>query len=150
MKERMAADLQQALRRGDDAAKRTIRLALAAIHNAEVAAGHPVDDKEVMNLLQKQVRQRHESIDAFRRGGRPDLVAREEAELEVLREYLPPPLTMEEIAEAARQVISEVGARGPADKGKVMPVLIAQLAGRADGRQINAVVSELLGSPAGR
>jgi len=103
-----------------------------------------------MNLLQKQVRQRHESIDAFRRGGRPDLVAREEAELEVLREYLPPPLTMEEIAEAARQVISEVGARGPADKGKVMPVLIAQLAGRADGRQINAVVSELLGSPAGR
>jgi len=150
LRERLAADLKEALRRGDEAAKRTLRLAQAAIHNAEIAAGHPLDDAAILNILHKQVRQREESIAAFQKGGRPDLVAQEEAELAVLRRYLPPPMSREEIAEAARQVIAQVGARGPADKGKVIPLLIAQLAGRADGREINAVVSELLGGTAGR
>lgn len=145
LKERIAADLKEALRRRDEPAKRALRLAQTAIHYAEVAAGHPISDAEVLSILQKQVRQRQESIEAFRRGGRQDLVAQEEAEMEVLARYLPPPLTQEEIAEAARQAISQTGARGPGDKGKVIPLLIAQLAGRADGRQINAVVSDLLG-----
>ena len=87
---------------------------------------------------------RHESVEAFRLGNRQDLVAQEEAELTVLQGYLPEQISREEIIAEARRVIEEVGAQGPGDKGKVMPKLISQLKGKADGREINAVVTELL------
>jgi uncharacterized protein YqeY len=115
-----------------------------AIKNAEVEKGRPLEDHEVLSLVQKEIRRRLESIEQFRKGNRPDLVEKEEAELKVLQAYLPPPMTREEVAEVARQVMAEVGARSPRDKGKVMPILIQRLAGRADGRLINEVVSELL------
>lgn len=150
LKERLASDLKEALRQRDESRKTALRLLQAAVHNAEIAAGEPLSDAGILGIIQRQVRQRRESIEEFKRGGRPDLVAKEEAELAVLRSYLPPPLTPEELREAARQVIQQVGARSPADKGKVIPVLIAQLAGRAEGRDINAVVSELLGGSSGR
>jgi len=121
-----------------------IRLVMAAIKNAEIARQAALDDTDILGIFAKEVRQRHESIEAFRLGNRPDLVAQEEAELAILNEYLPQQMTREEIIVAARRVIEEVGAQGLADKGKVMPKLIAQLKGRADGREINAVVTELL------
>ena len=150
LKERFAEDLKDALRRHDESRKTALRLLQAAIHNAEIAAGKPLSEADTQAIIQRQVRQRRESIDEFKKGSRPDLVAKEEAELAVLLSYLPLPLTLEELREAARQVIQQVGARGPSDKGKVIPVLIAELAGRAEGRDINAVVTELLGSSSGR
>ena len=146
LKQKLTDDLRQALRGRDKVRCSVIRLVMAAIKNAEIARQATLNDTDILGVIAKDVRQHQESIDAFRQGNRQDLVAQEEAELAVLKEYLPQQMTREEIIVAARQVIAEVGARGPGDKGKVMPRLIAQLKGRADGREINAVVTELLSS----
>jgi len=144
LKQKLTDDLQQAMRGGDKVGRSVIRLVMAAITNAEIARQAALDDTDILGIIAKEVRQRGESIEAFRLGNRHDLVAQEEAELAILNEYLPQQMTREEIIVAARRVIEEVGAQGLADKGKVMPKLIAQLKGRADGREINAVVTELL------
>jgi uncharacterized protein YqeY len=144
LKEQLAEDLKEAIRQRDEARKTAIRMLTWAIKNAEVEKGRPLEDHEVLSLVQKEIRRRLESIEQFRKGNRPDLVEKEEAELKVLQAYLPPPMTREEVAEVARQVMAEMGAKSPRDKGKVMPILIQRLAGRADGRLINEVVSELL------
>jgi len=146
LKQKLTDDLKQAMRAGDKVRRSVIRLAMAAIKNAEIARHAALDDTDILGIIAKEVRQRQESIEAFRQGNRQDLVAQEEAELAVLKEYLPRQMTREEIIAAARQVIEEVGAQGPGDKGKVMPKLIAQLKGKADGREINAIVTELLSS----
>jgi hypothetical protein len=145
LKQKLTDDLRQALRGRDKVRCSVIRMVMAAIQNAEIARQATLNDTDILGVIAKDVRQHQESIDAFRQGNRQDLVAQEEAEMAVLKEYLPQQMTREEITTAARQVIAEVGARGPGDKGKVMPKLIAQLKGRADGREINAVVTELLG-----
>ena len=144
LKQKLMDDLKQAMRGGDKVRRSVIRLVMAAIKNAEIARQAALDDTDILGIIAKEVRQRRESIEAFRLGNRPDLVAQEEAELAILNEYLPQQMTREEIIVAARRVIEEVGAQGLGDKGKVMPKLIAQLKGRADGRDINAVVTELL------
>jgi uncharacterized protein YqeY len=144
LKQKLTADLRQAMRGGDKIRRSAIRLLMAAISNAEIAQQTTLEDADILGIIAKEVRQRRESIEAFKQGNRQDLVAQEEAELAVLQEYLPQQMTREEIVTAVRRIIEEVGAGGPADKGKVMPKLIAQLKGRADGREINAVVSELL------
>ena len=148
LKERLNSDLREALRSGDEHRKAALRMVLAALHNAEIEARGELDDGAILGVLTKEVKQRRESIEEFRKGGREDLVAREEAQLAFIQPYLPEQMTREEIIEAARNVIAEVGARGPGDKGKVMPVIISQLRGRADGREINAVVTELLAGSA--
>jgi len=144
LKQKLADELKQAIKSGDKVKRSAIRLLLAAINNAEIARQGALEDADILSIIAKEIRQRHESIEAFKQGNRPDLVTQEEAELAVLQEYLPPQMTREEVVEAARRIIEEVGAQGPGDKGKVMPKLIAQLKGRADGREINAVVTELL------
>jgi len=146
LKQKLSDDLKQAMRSGDTVKRGAIRMLMAAINNAEIARQTKLEDSDIFGLISKEVRQRRESIEAFKQGNRQDLVDKEEAELAILQEYLPQQMTREEIVEAARKVIAEVGAEGPGDKGKVMPVLIAQLKGRADGREINEVVSELLSS----
>ena len=146
LKQRLTDDLKQAMRGGDKVRRSVIRLVMAAIINAEIARRATLDDTDILGVIAKEAKQRRESIEAFRLGNRQDLVAQEEAELTILNEYLPRQITREEIIVAARQVIEEVGAQGLSDKGKVMPKLIAQLKGRADGREINAVVTELLTS----
>jgi len=144
LKQKLTDDLKQAMKDGDKVRRSVIRLVLAAVKNAEIARQAALEDGDILGIIAKEVRQHQESIEAFKQGNRQELVAQEEAELAVLKEYLPRQMTREEIIVAARQVIKEVGAQGPADKGKVMPKLIAQLKGRADGREINAVVTELL------
>lgn len=144
LKQKLTDDLRQAMRDGDTVKRSTIRLVMAAISNAEIARRGALEDTDILGIITKEVRQHHESIDAFKQGNRQDLVAQEEAELAVLQGYLPRQMTREEIVEAARRVIEKVGALSPGDRGKVMPKLVAQLKGRADGREINAVVNELL------
>lgn len=132
------------MRKGDKVRRSAIRMVMAGVKNAEIDRRAGLEDGDVLGILAREVRQRRESIDAFSKGNRRDLVAQEEAELAVLLEYLPQQISRQEIAAAAREVIAEVGAQGPRDKGKVMPKLIAQLKGKADGRDINEVVTQLL------
>jgi len=142
--QRLKGDLNQALRKGEKERLSALRLLLSNISNAEIAKGGPLDELGVLGVIAKQAKQNRESIDAFRQGNRSDLVAKEERELSVLQEYLPQPMSPEEIAAAARQAIAEVGAVGPGDKGKVMGKVMPQVKGKADGGEVNAIVSELL------
>ena len=146
LKQKLESDLRQALKSGEKTKVSVIRLALAAVNNAEIARLGSLADGDILGIIAKEIRQREESITAFKQGNRPDLVAREEAEKGILQGYLPQQMTRNEIIAEARRIIAEVGAQGARDKGKVMPGLIAALKGKADGREINAVVTELLGS----
>ena len=144
LKQKLTGDLQQAMRDGDKVKLSVIRLVMSSIKNAEIARQTTLDDADVLGIIAKEARQRRESIEAFRQGNRQDLVAQEEAELTLLQGYLPEQVSRDEIIAEARRVIEEVSAQGPGDKGKVMPRLMAKLKGKADGREINAVVTELL------
>jgi len=144
LKDTLANDLKDAMRAGDEARKTAIRMTIAAIKNAEVAAMKPLDEAGIIGVLGKQVKQRKESIEEFQKAGRQDLVDKEAAELRVLEAYMPAQMSAEAITDAARAVIAEVGAGGHGDKGKVMSALMPRLAGRADGRAINDIVTEPL------
>ncbi|MBI2830882.1 MAG: GatB/YqeY domain-containing protein [Chloroflexi bacterium] len=145
LRQKMADDLKKAMLEKAQTRVSTLRLLKSAIVNTEIARNAPLSDPDILGVIAKEVKQRQESIEAFKKGGRADLVAKEEAELAVLNEYLPRQLTRDEIVAEVRRVIQEVGAQGPRDKGKVMPKLMSQLKGKADGREINVVVTELLG-----
>ena len=110
----------------------------------EIEKKKDVDDSGVIDLISREVRQRRESIEMYRGGNRQDLVDKEEAELTILREYLPTQLSQEELADLAKGVIEEVGATGPRNKGKVMGRLIPQVRGKAEGSVVNEVVTKLL------
>ena len=146
LKQKLTNELKQALRGGDRVRCSVIRMVMAAIKNAEISRQANLEDSDILGIISKEIRQHHESIEAFKRGDRQDLVAKETEEMAILEEYLPQQMTREEITEVARQVINEIGAQSIKDKGQVMPRLIGQLKGRADGREINAVVTELLTS----
>lgn len=153
LKERIEADLNTAMRARDEVRKSTLRMLIAAIRNAEIPAEGStaqgrasLDDAAVTDVVLKQIKQRRDSIDSFRKAKREDLAVIEEAELVVLIEYGPKQVTREEIEAAARRVVAETGASGARDIGKVMPVLTKEFAGRADGRAINEVVRSLLGA----
>jgi uncharacterized protein YqeY len=146
LKQKLADDLKQAMRDGDKVKRSAIRLAMAAIKNTEIARQTTLEDGDILGVIAKEIRQRKESIEAFKQGGRQELAAQEEAEMAVLEQYMPKQMSRDEITAEARRVIEEVGAEGIRDKGKVMPQLIAKLKGKADGREINEVVTELLGS----
>jgi uncharacterized protein YqeY len=144
LQKRLTDDLKQALRSQDKIRRSVIRLVIAAIKNGEIARQEKLTDSDILGIITKEARQHRESIEAFKAGNRHDLVAQEEAELAILTEYLPKQMSREEIIEAVRRIIEETGAHGISDKGKIMPKLISQLKGKADGREINTVVTELL------
>jgi len=146
LKEKLNNDLRQAQKSKDEVKRSVLRLVLAAAKNAEIARQAALEDSDILGIIAKETKQREESIAAFKQGNRQDLVAQEETELALLQEYLPQQLTRDEIVAEARKIIEEVGAQEPRDKGKVMPKLIAELKGKADGREINDVVTELLSS----
>ncbi|MEO8456917.1 MAG: GatB/YqeY domain-containing protein [Chloroflexota bacterium] len=145
-KEQLTADLTAAMRAGDEVRKSTLRMLLTAVKNAEVSGSERKDlsDEQVMQVVAKQVKQRKESIDEFKKASRHDLVEKETAELIILEAYMPEQMGRDEIAAEVRKAIEEVGAKGPQDKGKLMQVLMPRLSGKAEGREINAVVTELL------
>jgi len=137
-------DLKAAMKGRDRSRQLVIQLVRAGIKNAEIAQQKTLDDAGVLGVIAKEAKQRRESIAAFKKGNRPDLVAKEEAELAILLEYLPQQISREEIIAVACQVIKEVGAQGPGDKGKVMQKLMPQLKGKAEGSAINEIVIGLL------
>jgi len=146
MKDRLVGDLRQALRDRDKQRKLTIRMLQAAIINEEKAGESPreLPDEEILAIIVRQVKQRRESIAAYQKGNRQDLVEEEQGQLDILLEYLPRQMTKEEIVATAQQAIAEAAATGPQDMGKVMRHLMPSLKGKADGRTVNQVVRELL------
>jgi uncharacterized protein YqeY len=144
LKEKLAEDLKQAIREKDTTQKTTLRLALAAIKNAEIAKGRELDGKELMAVISQQAKQRRESIAQFAEGGRQDLVNQEEEELKILLGYLPRQLSEEEIRARASEVIEQVRATGPAQIGEVMRVLMPELKGKADGQVVSRIARDLL------
>ena len=144
LQDKVADDLRQAQKSGDKTRVTVLRLVKAGVKNAEIAQGAPIGDAGVIDVITREVKQHRESITEFTKGKRQDLVAKEEAELATLLEYLPKQLSREEVVAIVRQVIEQVGATGPGDKGKVMSQLMPQLKGRADGREANDIVTELL------
>ncbi|MDA8216937.1 MAG: GatB/YqeY domain-containing protein [Dehalococcoidales bacterium] len=141
---KLETDLKEALRAGDRTRLTALRLALAAIHNAEIDKGGSLTEAEVLGVLQKEAKKYRESIVEFEKGNRPDLVTKEQAELAVIERYMPEQLSREEVADLARRIADEVGAQGPRDMGKVMPRLMAEIRGRADGKVASQVVQEIL------
>jgi uncharacterized protein len=147
LNEQLMDDLKDAMRNRQEVRLSTIRMLRAAVANESIEKRRPLDDGEIVVLVSRQIKQRRESIDAFLQGNRPELAAREQEELEILRSYMPEQLSREQIAEAARAAIQELSARGPGDFGRVMSVLAPRLKGRADGREIAEVVREELAAP---
>ena len=145
LKETLTNDLKDAMRQRDTVRRDTIRLLLSAIGYEEKAKRtDALDEDAVLQVLSKQAQQRRDSIEAYQKGDRPDLVAQEEAELAIVTRYLPQPLTSDEITSIVQSAISEAGATGPQDMGKVMGRIMPQVRGRADGKQVSALVSQTL------
>ncbi|MBI4330252.1 MAG: GatB/YqeY domain-containing protein [Chloroflexi bacterium] len=141
---KLREDLKAALRRGDKPRLAALRAVISAVTYAEKDKGKSQQTEDILLLVAREARQRKESIEAFAKAGRQDLVDKEKAELAVLTEYLPQQLTRGEITALAQKVIAETGARGPGDKGKVMGKLMPQVKGKAEGQVVNEVVSGLL------
>lgn len=136
--------LKQAMRANNDVRKRVIRMALSAIHLAEVEKGASLDENAVMAVIQKEVKSQQEAIADAERASRPDLIASAQAEIAILEEYLPKPFTPQELENLARKAIQECGATSLKEMGQVMKVLMPKLEGRATGEQSSAVVRKLL------
>src|SRR3954466_750942 len=138
LKERLRGDLTAAIKDRDELRTGTLRMALAAITNEEVAGkvARELDDDDVISVLTREAKKRREAAEAFDGAGRAELASRERAEGEVLAEYLPTQLTDDEIAELVRAGIDETGADNPKAMGQVMRVLQPQVTGRADGGRV--------------
>lgn len=143
LQQKLDEDLKNAMRSRDQIRMDAIRQVKAAVMNAEVQQG-TLTDAQVEEIISRLVRQRRESIDMFAKGNRQDLVAKETTELNILLAYLPKQLSVEDIRALVKQVAAEVGAHGPADKGKLMGKLMPQVKGKAEGKLVNDVVSQVL------
>jgi uncharacterized protein YqeY len=145
LREHLNADLKDAMRARDETRKSTIRMVLAAIVNAEKEEGATeLTDGDVQAVIAQQAKQRRDAIAEYERGGREDLAAQERAELEIIMAYLPQQLTEDEIEQAARRRIDEIGATSMAQMGAVMGPLMAKIGDRADGHAVNRIVRRLL------
>ena len=140
MKTRLDEDLKQAMRDRDAPRRDVIRLLRSAIRNEEIRVQKDLDDDAVVQVLSRQAQQRRDSIEAFTQGNREDLADKERAELEIIMGYMPQQLSRDEIEDLVAQTIAEVGASGPGDMGKVMSVIMPQVRGRAEGREVSAAV----------
>jgi len=144
IKTQLNESMKDAMKSGDEVRKRTVRMALAAVKQVEVDKRIELDDTAVMNLLQKEIKNRRESLEEARKANRSDLVEANEAEINVLQAFLPKAMPAEELRVLVQEAITETGAASPADMGKVMKVLMAKVAGRAPNDMVSATVRELL------
>ena len=144
LKEQITEDMKTAMRAKDSERLGTIRLLLAAIKQKEIDERVVLDDVAVVAIVDKLMKQRKDSIEAFLKAERSDLADKEAAELTVLQAYLPARLSAEEVTAAVKAIVAELGATGPGDMGKVMGAVKAQLAGKADMGQVSAAVKAAL------
>jgi uncharacterized protein YqeY len=144
LKLQLETALKEAMKAGDDVGKRTIRMVLAAIRQVEIDRQVKLDDTAVVSIIQKEIKTRKESVEEAQRANRPDIVSATDAEISVLKGYLPEALNEDELNALAKAVIVETGAASPSDMGKVMKLLIPRVAGRATGDQVSNVVRQLL------
>ena len=144
LKERITEDMKAAMRAKDKEQLGTIRLLTAAIKQKEVDERIELDDVAVIAILDKMLKQRKDSIEAFEKGARQDLADKEAAEVKVLQTYLPARLSPDEVAAEVRAIVAELGAKGPGDMGKVMGAVKSRLAGKADMGQVSAAVKAAL------
>lgn len=145
VKEQMEKDLRGAMKSSDEVTKRTLRMALSAIKLSEIEKGQPLDEAQVLAILQKEIKSRNESLDEAQKANRPDLANALKEEIVVLERYLPRQLSPEELEQLAQQAIAEVQATSLKEMGQVMKVLMPRLQGRAAGDQVSQVVKKLLG-----
>jgi uncharacterized protein YqeY len=145
--ERIDADLKDAMRAKDAGRLGVLRMLKSALKYAaiEKADESQLDDAAASQVIRKQVKQRHDSIESFEKGGRPELAAKEKEELEILNAYLPKGLSADELAAVVRETIAEVGATSKAQMGAVMKAVQVRVAGRTDGKTLSAEVSRQLG-----
>ncbi len=144
LKARITDDMKTAMRAKDAKRLSAIRLLLAAIKQREVDERKDMIDADVVSVMEKMIKQRHDSIEQFRKGGRQDLIDVEQFELSVLRAYMPQALSDAEVEAAVAAAIQSSGAMGMSDMGKVMAILKPQLAGRADMGKVSALVKSKL------
>jgi hypothetical protein len=134
-----------ALKSGDQVTLSTLRLLLSALHNEEIRVRRELSADEIQKTIATLCKQRSEAIELFRKGGREELAQKEEAELSVLKRYLPQPLSDDEVTALIRASIAEAGAKGLGDLGKVMKLLMPKVAGRGDGKRVGELAKALLG-----
>ena len=146
LEETLRSDLLDATRSRDVVRRDTLRMVISSIGNARIQLGQELSDDEVVKVLQKEAKQRRESIDEFQKGNRDDLVQKEKAELAIIELFLPQQLSEEEIKSFAEQAIINVNAGSLSDLGQVMRELMPMLEGGADGKVANQIVRELLNS----
>ncbi|MBU2524261.1 GatB/YqeY domain-containing protein [Patescibacteria group bacterium] len=145
MKQQINDDLIAAMKDNDSIRKDALRMLKNSIMKFEVSGKDKVaTDEIVMDLIQKEVKQRKDSITQFKDGGRDDLAEKEMKELEVLEKYMPEQMGEDEVREIVKQTVAEVGASGPADMGKVMGAIMPKVKGKADGGMVNNLVRESL------
>ncbi|MDI1238812.1 MAG: GatB/YqeY domain-containing protein [Polaromonas sp.] len=144
LKDQITEDMKTAMRAKDSERLGTIRLLLAALKQKEVDERVVLDDAAVVAIVDKLIKQRKDSIEAFQKAERKDLADKEAAELVVLQAYLPARLSAEEVAAEVKAIVTELGASGPGDMGKVMGAVKARLAGKADMGQVSAAVKAAL------
>lgn len=146
IKEKLMEDMKLAMKAGEAGKLRlsVIRMARAAIRNAEIDSRREFGDDEVIEVLAREIRQRRDAAEEYRKLGKPDAASALEQEIQVLQEYMPAPLSEEELIQLARQAIEETGAVSKNDLGKVMKVLMPKVKGRADGKLVRDKVLSLL------
>lgn len=144
LKEKIRQDMVSATKSRDLVALSTLRMLLASVKNREIELRKEADDAEVMKIIATSIKQRNESVELYDKGGRSDLVEKETREKEVLEAYLPPQMNREDLVSLIEEVISEVGALGVSDIGKVMKDLMPRVTGRADGKKVSDLVREIL------
>jgi len=142
--EKIRADLTSAMKAQEKDRLSTIRMLQSAIKNEQINAGHELSDEEAMSVIRKAVKQRQDSVEQYTKGNRPELAAKEQSEIDVLKTYLPPELSDDEIESGIREIIATTGAQSKKDMGKVMKEATARYKGRADGKKIQEIVSRLL------
>ena len=146
LQDRVQTDIAVAMRGGDALRRDVLRMVASAAYNVEKREGRPLTDDEFLTVLSREVKTRRESVEAFRSGGREDLVAKEEAEIAIIGEYLPAALTEDEIAALVHEGIAATGASSARDMGKVMGWLAPRTRGRADGKHVSELVVQALAS----